>query len=180
MNKVILGLVLAAAISVAPAFAQKPSGGNHGNNGGSHQTSAQAHNQSRPAQHAQSQRSQQPQHEVRQQRPQARQHQDVRQHQQVQRQHQYNRDTRGDYRDHSGRAYDRSRFGRDHYAHFDRNGGRYYHGRRGYPFGGYWFYGEWPGWFYDPCGSYFELGPDGFWYAHSYCNAGLSFQVEVE
>lgn len=107
-----------------------------------------------------SHRHQQPQHQPSQQRGQNRDRQD---------------------RDRNGRSYDGNRFGRDHVAAFDRDGGRFWHGRREYFFGGFWFYyGQpWPDWFYG-CGVYFDLGPDGYWYAYSSCDPGLFIQVDID
>ncbi|MGA7886800.1 MAG: hypothetical protein WCA44_13730, partial [Acidobacteriaceae bacterium] len=52
---------------------------------------------------------------------------------------------RNGQRDNRGHEYNASRFGPDHHARFEDNGGRYYNGRREYSYGGYWFYaGSYP------------------------------------
>ncbi|MGC1963514.1 MAG: hypothetical protein WA676_12335, partial [Candidatus Sulfotelmatobacter sp.] len=67
-----------------------------------------------------------------------------------------------------------------HYSRFEENGGRYYHGRREYSYGGYWFYaGSYPPWFYQQ-DVYFIMGADGLWYAVAYGDPSLTFQVEIE
>ena len=45
-------------------------------------------------------------------------------------------------KDNRGHEYSESRFGREHHARFEENGGRFYNGRREYSYGGYWFYAE--------------------------------------
>ena len=73
----------------------------------------------------------------------------------------------------------RSRFGPNHHARFEENGGRYYDGRREYSYGGYWFYaGAYPAWFYQQ-DVYFIMGADGLWYAVAYDNPSLTFQVNI-
>jgi hypothetical protein len=71
-------------------------------------------------------------------------------------------------------------FGRAHFTRFGRGDGRWYGGHREYFFGGFWFYSYgWPGWFYN-CNTYFDIGPDGFWYAYCYDNPGLYFRVYID
>jgi glucan-binding YG repeat protein len=83
-------------------------------------------------------------------------------------------------KDSRGHEYNTSRFGRDHHARFEENGGRLYHGRRDYSYGGYWFYaGAYPAWFYQQ-DVYFIMGADGLWYAVAYGNPSLMFQVNIE
>ena len=56
---------------------------------------------------------------------------------------------RNGQKDRDGHEYNESRFGPNHHARFEENGGRYYNGRREYSYGGYWFYaGAYPAWFY--------------------------------
>jgi hypothetical protein len=92
--------------------------------------------------------------------------------------------SRGEYarngqKDRYGHEYNESRFGPNHYARFEQNGGRYYHGRREYSYGGYWFYaGAYPAWFYQQ-DVYFILGADGLWYAVAYNDPSLTFQVNI-
>jgi glucan-binding YG repeat protein len=82
-------------------------------------------------------------------------------------------------RDSRGHVYNASRFGRDHHARFEQNGGRFYQGRREYSYGGYWFYaGAYPPWFYQQQ-VYFIMGADGLWYAVAYDNPSLMFQVNI-
>jgi outer membrane biosynthesis protein TonB len=83
-------------------------------------------------------------------------------------------------KDSRGHEYNESRFGRDHHARFEENGGRSYNGRREYSYGGYWFYaGVYPPWFYQQ-EVYFIMGADGLWYAVAYDNPSLTFQVNIE
>src|ERR1039458_2542665 len=97
------------------------------------------------------------------------------QHQQVQGQW-----ARNGQKDSRGHEYSESRFGRDHHARFEENGGRYYNGRREYSYGGYWFYAEgYPAWFYQE-DVYFIMGADGLWYAVAYGNPSLMFQINIE
>jgi hypothetical protein len=87
---------------------------------------------------------------------------------------------RNGQKDSRGHEYHESRFGRDHHARFEQNGGRFYNGRREYPFGGYWFYaGVYPQWFYQQ-DVYFVMGADGLWYAVAYNDPSLTFQVSIE
>jgi len=82
-------------------------------------------------------------------------------------------------KDSRGHEYTESRFGRDHHARFEENGGRFYEGRREYSYGGYWFYaGAYPAWFYQQQ-VYFIMGADGLWYAVAYDNPSLMFQVNI-
>ncbi|MGC1417602.1 MAG: hypothetical protein WA817_20095 [Candidatus Acidiferrum sp.] len=82
-------------------------------------------------------------------------------------------------KDSRGHEYTESRFGRDHHARFEQNGGRFYQGRREYSYGGYWFYaGAYPAWFYQQQ-VYFIMGADGLWYAVAYANPSLMFQVNI-
>ena len=82
-------------------------------------------------------------------------------------------------KDSRGHEYTESRFGRDHHAHFEQNGGRFYQGRREYSYGGYWFYaGAYPAWFYQQQ-VYFIMGADGLWYAVAYDHPSLMFQVNI-
>ena len=77
-------------------------------------------------------------------------------------------------KDSRGHEYNESRFGRDHHARFEENGGRFYNGRREYSYGGYWFYaGVYPPWFYQQ-EVYFIMGADGLWYAVAYDNPSLN------
>src|SRR5580692_1741346 len=86
---------------------------------------------------------------------------------------------RNGQKDRYGHEYNESRFGPNHYARFEENGGRYYHGRREYSYGGYWFYaGAYPAWFYQQ-NVYFIMGADGLWYAVAYGNPSLTFQVNI-
>src|ERR1700721_2719245 len=86
---------------------------------------------------------------------------------------------RNGQKDRYGHEYNESRFGPNHYSRFEENGGRYYHGRREYSYGGYWFYaGAYPAWFYQQ-NVYFILGADGLWYAVAYDNPSLTFQVNI-
>ena len=83
-------------------------------------------------------------------------------------------------KDNRGHMYSESRFGREHHARFEENGGRFYNGRREYSYGGYWFYaGAYPPWFYGQ-DVYFIMGADGLWYAVAYGDPSLMFQVEIE
>ena len=87
---------------------------------------------------------------------------------------------RNGQKDSRGHEYNESRFGRDHHARFEENGGRFYNGRREYSYGGYWFYaGVYPPWFYHQ-DVYFIMGADGLWYAVAYGNPSLMFQVNIE
>ncbi|MGB7439025.1 MAG: hypothetical protein WBR26_25675 [Candidatus Acidiferrum sp.] len=87
---------------------------------------------------------------------------------------------RNGQKDSRGHEYNESRFGRDHHARFEENGGRIYNGRREYSYGGYWFYaGVYPPWFYQQ-EVYFIMGADGLWYAVAYGNPSLMFQVNIE
>jgi hypothetical protein len=87
---------------------------------------------------------------------------------------------RNGQKDSRGHVYSESRFGRDHHARFEENGGRFYNGRREYSYGGYWFYaGVYPPWFYQQQ-VYFIMGADGLWYAVAYDNPSLTFQVNIE
>jgi outer membrane biosynthesis protein TonB len=82
-------------------------------------------------------------------------------------------------KDREGHEYNQSRFGPNHHARFEENGGRYNNGRREYSYGGYWFYaGAYPAWFYQQ-DVYFVLGTDGLWYAVAYGNPSLTFQVNI-
>lgn len=90
---------------------------------------------------------------------------------------------RGDGRPGFFDPHDRDHFGRDHHARFGYRDGWYRHGHREFFFGGYWFYpygfSVWPQWFYN-CDTYFDLGPDGNWYAYCYDNPNLSIQVYID
>ncbi len=87
---------------------------------------------------------------------------------------------RNGQKDSRGHEYNESRFGRDHHARFEENGGRFYNGRREYSYGGYWFYaGAYPPWLYQQ-DVYFIMGADGLWYAVAYGNPSLMFQVYIE
>ncbi|MGB2624610.1 MAG: hypothetical protein WA857_05085 [Candidatus Acidiferrum sp.] len=87
---------------------------------------------------------------------------------------------RNGQKDSQGHVYNASRFGRDHHARFEQNGGRFYQGRREYSYGGYWFYaGAYPPWFYQQQ-VYFVMGADGLWYAVAYGNPSLRFQVYIQ
>ncbi len=82
-------------------------------------------------------------------------------------------------KDSGGHEYSTSKFGPNHHARFEENGGRYYDGRREYSYGGYWFYaGAYPAWFYQQ-DVYFIMGADGLWYAVAYGNPSLTFQVNI-
>jgi flagellar motor protein MotB len=82
-------------------------------------------------------------------------------------------------KDSRGHEYNENRFGREHHARFEANGGRYYNGRREYSYGGYWFYAAaYPAWFYQQ-DVYFIMGADGLWYAVAYDNPSLIFQVNI-
>jgi hypothetical protein len=86
---------------------------------------------------------------------------------------------RNGQKDRYGHEYNENRFGPNHHAHFQENGGRYYNGRREYSYGGYWFYaGAYPAWFYQQ-DVYFIMGADGLWYAVAYDNPSLTFQVNI-
>jgi len=86
---------------------------------------------------------------------------------------------RNGQKDRDGHEYNESRFGPNHHARFEENGGRYYNGRREYSYGGYWFYaGAYPAWFYQQ-DVYFILGADGRWYAVAYNDPSLTFQVNI-
>jgi hypothetical protein len=86
---------------------------------------------------------------------------------------------RNGQKDRYGHEYNESRFGPDHHARFEENGGRYYNGHREYSYGGYWFYAPaYPAWFYQQ-DVYFILGADGLWYAVAYDNPSLTFQVNI-
>lgn len=82
-----------------------------------------------------------------------------------------------------GRYRGDGRRGRDYHARFGYKDGWFRHGHREFFFGGYWFYpygfSVWPQWFYN-CDTYFDLGPDGNWYAYCYDNPNLSFQVYID
>ena len=83
-------------------------------------------------------------------------------------------------KDSRGHEYNEARFGREHHARFEENGGRFYNGRREYSYGGYWFYaGVYPPWFYQQ-DVYFVMGADGLWYAVAYSDPSLTFQVSIE
>jgi hypothetical protein len=87
---------------------------------------------------------------------------------------------RNGQRDSRGHEYSESRFGREHHARFEENGGRFYDGRREFSYGGYWFYaGSYPAWFYQQ-DVYFVMGADGLWYAVSYGDPSLMFQVNID
>lgn len=107
------------------------------------------------------------------------------QHQQQQASGQQHQQAQGQWahngqKDSRGHEYNASKFGSEHHARFQENGGRYYNGRREYSFGGYWFYaGAWPAWFYQQ-DVYFVMGADGLWYAVAYGNPSLMFQVDIE
>jgi outer membrane biosynthesis protein TonB len=82
-------------------------------------------------------------------------------------------------KDREGHEYNESRFGPNHHARFESNGGRYANGRREYSYGGYWFYAAaYPAWFYQQ-DVYFILGADGLWYAVAYNDPSLTFQVNI-
>ena len=86
---------------------------------------------------------------------------------------------RNGQKDSSGHVYNESHFGPTHHARFEANGGRFTNGRREYSYGGYWFYaGSYPAWFYQQ-DVYFVMGADGLWYAVSYANPSLMFQVNI-
>ena len=86
---------------------------------------------------------------------------------------------RNGQKDRYGHEYNESRFGPNHHARFEKNGGRYYNGRREYSYGGYWFYAAaYPAWFYQQ-DVYFILGADGLWYAVAYDDPSLTFQVNI-
>ena len=86
---------------------------------------------------------------------------------------------RNGQKDRDGHEYNESRFGPNHHARFEENGGRYYNGRREYSYGGDWFYaGAYPAWFYQQ-DVYFILGADGLWYAVAYNDPSLIFQVNI-
>jgi outer membrane biosynthesis protein TonB len=86
---------------------------------------------------------------------------------------------RNGQKDREGHEYSESRFGPNHHSRFEKNGGRYYNGRREYSYGGYWFYaGAYPAWFYQR-DVYFILGTDGLWYAVAYDDPSLTFQVNI-
>src|ERR1700683_868448 len=86
---------------------------------------------------------------------------------------------RNGQKDSSGHVYNESHFGPTHHARFEANGGRFTNGRREYSYGGYWFYaGSYPAWFYQQ-DVYFVMGADGLWYAVSYANPSLTFQVNI-
>jgi hypothetical protein len=86
---------------------------------------------------------------------------------------------RNGQKDQYGHEYNESHFGRDHHTRFQENGGRYYNGRREYSYGGYWFYaGSYPSWFYQQ-DVFFVMGADGLWYAVSYNDPSLTFQVNI-
>ena len=86
---------------------------------------------------------------------------------------------RNGQKDSRGHVYNESKFGRDHHARFEANGGRFVSGRREYSYGGYWFYaGIYPPWFYQQ-DVYFIMGADGLWYAVAYNNPSLTFQVNI-
>ncbi len=83
-------------------------------------------------------------------------------------------------KDSRGHEYSTSRFGPDHHSRFVETGGREYNGRREFSYGGYWFYaGAYPPWFYQQ-DVYFVMGPDGLWYAVSYSDPSLTFQVDID
>ena len=87
---------------------------------------------------------------------------------------------RNGQKDSRGHEYNESRFGREHHARFEENGGRFYNGRREYSYGGYWFYaGVYPPWFYQQ-DVYFIMGADGLWYAVAYGDPSLTFQVDID
>jgi hypothetical protein len=82
-------------------------------------------------------------------------------------------------KDSAGHVYNESHFGPSHHARFEANGGRFTNGRREYSYGGYWFYaGVYPPWFYQQ-DVYFIMGADGLWYAVSYSDPSLMFQVNI-
>jgi hypothetical protein len=86
---------------------------------------------------------------------------------------------RNGQKDSSGHVYNESHFGPSHHARFEANGGRFANGRREYSYGGYWFYaGVYPPWFYQQ-DVYFIMGADGLWYAVSYSDPSLMFQVNI-
>ena len=86
---------------------------------------------------------------------------------------------RNGQKDSSGHVYNESHFGPTHHARFEANGGRFTNGRREDSYGGYWFYaGSYPAWFYQQ-DVYFIMGADGLWYAVSYANPSLMFQVNI-
>ena len=81
------------------------------------------------------------------------------------------------------RHFNHKDFGRDHITRFRQGEGRWF-GRGygyGYQFGGLWFYynvGPWPYWFYN-CDVFFDIRPDGLWYATCATDPGLSIQVGI-
>ena len=86
---------------------------------------------------------------------------------------------RGAEHDRFGHDFHREDFGREHFTRFGIHDGRFFNGRREFFYGGFWFYGNWPGWFYN-CNTYFDYGPDGLWYAYCYDNPGLFFRVDID
>jgi hypothetical protein len=87
---------------------------------------------------------------------------------------------RNGQKDRYGHEYNESRFGPNHHARFEENGGREYGGLREYSYGGFWFYaGAYPPWFYQR-DVYFVMGADGLWYAVAYDEPSLTFQVNID
>jgi TolA-binding protein len=178
----------------------KPQQQQHQQTQQAHQQPQQNQNHTQPQQHAQQQQKTQQkqneqQHAQQQQKQQQQQARSTKQEhvQQVKGQQDQQREQRGQQseqahgqwahngqKDSRGHEYDESRFGREHYAHFEEHGGRFYNGRREYSNGGYWFYaGVYPAWFYQQ-EVYFIMGADGLWYAAAYDNPSLTFQVNIE
>lgn len=87
---------------------------------------------------------------------------------------------RSGQKDSRGHEYTPSRFGPDHHAHFQPNGGRFYNGHREFSYGGYWFYADaYPAWFYQQ-DVYFIMGADGLWYAVDAYDPSLMIQVYIQ
>jgi hypothetical protein len=137
-------------------------------------------NEQRQAKGQQEQQQEQPQQQAKTQQNQEK----SQQHQQQQASGQQHEQVQGQWahngqKDSRGHQYNESKFGREHHARFEENGGRYYNGRREYSYGGYWFYaGAYPAWFYQQ-DVYFIMGADGLWYAVAYGNPSLMFQVNI-
>jgi hypothetical protein len=131
----------------------------------------QKQEQLKPAKDQQQQENKQPQAEPQQRQPQG----NAQQNEKAQGQWAHN-----GQKDNRGHEYNDSKFGRDHHARFEQQGGRSFNGRREYSYGGYWFYaGAYPPWFYQQ-DVYFVMGPDGLWYAVAYGDPSLTFQVYIE
>jgi TolA-binding protein len=178
----------------------KPQQQQHQKTQQTHQQPQQNQNHTQPQQHAQQQQKTQQkqneqQHAQQKQKQQQQQAKSTKQEQvqQVKGQQDQQREQRGQQseqaqgqwahngqKDSRGHEYNERRFGREHYAHFEEHGGRFYNGRREYSNGGYWFYaGAYPAWFYQQ-EVYFIMGVDGLWYAVAYDNPSLTFQVNIE